>query len=40
MPGLRWVHRIKELGFDYHFSSQEATVEGSAGGGAKFESRR
>jgi hybrid polyketide synthase / nonribosomal peptide synthetase ACE1 len=42
MPGLRWIGRIKALGFDYFLTSQEATVEGSGGGegGAKFESRR
>ncbi|KAL8689778.1 MAG: hypothetical protein Q9224_004564 [Gallowayella concinna] len=42
MPGLRWFGRIKALGFDYLITSQDATVESSAGaeGGAKFASRR
>ncbi|KAL8913542.1 MAG: hypothetical protein Q9171_001624 [Xanthocarpia ochracea] len=38
MPGLKWIGRIKALGFDYFLTSQEATVAGE--GGAKFESRR
>ncbi|PGH21386.1 hypothetical protein AJ80_03303 [Polytolypa hystricis UAMH7299] len=42
MPGLRWIGRIKALGFSYFMTSQEATIESTAGGegGAKFESRR
>ncbi|KAL8790212.1 MAG: hypothetical protein Q9213_000743 [Squamulea squamosa] len=38
MPGLKWIGRIKALGFEYFLTSQEATVAGE--GGAKFESRR
>lgn len=38
MPGLRWIGRIKELGFAYFLTSQEASVQGD--GGARFESRR
>ncbi|KEZ40819.1 putative lovastatin nonaketide synthase protein [Scedosporium apiospermum] len=43
MPGLRWIGHIKQLGFDYLLTSQDATVQGVAGAGglsAKFESRR
>lgn len=38
MAGLKWIGRIKALGFEYLLTSQEATVEGD--GGARFESRR
>lgn len=38
MPGLRWIGRIKELGFEYFLTSQEASVQGD--GGVRFESRR
>ncbi|KAL8654407.1 MAG: hypothetical protein Q9226_003450 [Calogaya cf. arnoldii] len=38
MAGLKWIGRIKALGFEYFLTSQEATVAGE--GGAKFESRR
>ena len=37
MPGLRWIGRIKALGWDYFLTSQEATVGDE---GARFESRR
>lgn len=42
MPVLRWIGRLKALGFGYLFTSQEITVESKAGSdrGAKFESRR
>ncbi|KAE9373525.1 hypothetical protein N431DRAFT_482543 [Stipitochalara longipes BDJ] len=42
LPGLRWMGRIKSLGFGYFMASQEVTVESSVGarGGTKFESRR
>ncbi|KAL8721594.1 MAG: hypothetical protein Q9225_001758 [Loekoesia sp. 1 TL-2023] len=42
MPGPRWIGRIKALGFNYLFTSQEITVESKAESdkGAKFESRR
>jgi hybrid polyketide synthase/nonribosomal peptide synthetase ACE1 len=40
MPGLRWIGRIKELGFGYFLASQEATIGGRAGGEGAFESRR
>ncbi|KAL8833493.1 MAG: hypothetical protein Q9170_004238 [Blastenia crenularia] len=36
MPGLRWIGRIKQLGFGYLLTSQEATVGGKGG----FESKR
>ncbi|KAL7935507.1 hypothetical protein V8C35DRAFT_333983 [Trichoderma chlorosporum] len=37
MPGLRWIGRIKALGWEYFLTSQQATVGSSTGG---FESRR
>ncbi|KAI0376194.1 hypothetical protein F5Y04DRAFT_286173 [Hypomontagnella monticulosa] len=41
MDGLRWMGRIKKLGYTYFMASQEVTVESKAGeGGMKFESRR
>ena len=42
MPGLQWVGRIKALGFEYLFASQEVSVQRNAGGkgAAKMESRR
>ena len=44
MPVLRWIGRIKSLGFNFFLASQEVSVENSRGGeGAesmKFESRR
>ena len=38
MPGLGWIGRIKEVGFEFLFTSQDATVRGE--GGERFESRR
>ena len=38
VPGLKWMGRIKALGFEYFLTTQEATVNGE--NGAKFESRR
>lgn len=42
MPVLKWIGVIKTLGFEFFLTTQEVTVESSAGGanGAKFESRR
>lgn len=42
MPGLRWVGRIKALGFEYLFASQETSVQRTAEreGATKLESRR
>lgn len=39
MQGLRWIGRIKQLGFGYFLTTQEAAVGGGAQGEA-FESRR
>ncbi|KAL9605858.1 MAG: hypothetical protein Q9179_000968 [Wetmoreana sp. 5 TL-2023] len=40
IPGLKWIGRIKALGWDYFLTTQEATVGGQEAGGAVFESRR
>ncbi|KAK7961959.1 hybrid NRPS/PKS enzyme [Apiospora aurea] len=39
MPGLRWIGRIKQLGFSYFLTTQEAAVGGGSQSEA-FESRR
>ncbi|KAK8016704.1 hybrid NRPS/PKS enzyme [Apiospora rasikravindrae] len=39
MPGLRWIGRIKQLGFNYFLTTQEAAVGGGSQSEA-FESRR
>ncbi|KAK7981308.1 hypothetical protein PG988_003546 [Apiospora saccharicola] len=40
MPGLRWIGRIKQLGFGYFLTTQEAAVGGGGAQGEAFESRR
>ncbi|SPO05365.1 related to polyketide synthase [Cephalotrichum gorgonifer] len=42
MPGLRWLGRIKQFGFNYLFTSQQAKIQetGASGKSSEFESRR
>lgn len=43
LPAIKWMGRIKALGFAYVVASQKATVQGGSGvgdGGAKLTSRR
>ena len=40
MPAVRWIGRIKALGFGYFFAGQEVVVRSNSAGGASFKSRR